>query len=89
MVSWEYSGLEDNSQLCTKSRESIVVIPDLFFSVIGVTAKYDISVTFALSKKSTDLPHLNWSSAMFMKWRTENGQQTTEAGREYLEVTAS
>ena len=34
-------------------------------------------------------PHLNWSTAMFMKWRTENGQQATEAGRDCLEVSAS
>ena len=32
---------------------------------------------------------LNWSSAMFRKRRTENGEQTTEAVRDYHEVTAS
>jgi hypothetical protein len=34
-------------------------------------------------------PHLNWSTAMFRKRRTENGEQATEAGRDCLEVTAS
>ena len=34
-------------------------------------------------------PHLNWSSAMFRKRRTDNDQQTTEAGRDYHEVEAS
>ena len=34
-------------------------------------------------------PPLNWSSAMFRKRRIENGELTTEAGRDYHEVTAS
>jgi hypothetical protein len=34
-------------------------------------------------------PHLNWSTAMFRKWRTENGKQATEAGRDCFEITAS
>ena len=34
-------------------------------------------------------PHLNWSSAMFRKRRTDNDEQTTEAGRDYHEVEAS
>ena len=34
-------------------------------------------------------PHLNWSSAMFRKRRTDNDEQTTEAGRNYHEVEAS
>ena len=34
-------------------------------------------------------PHLTWSTAMFRKRRTENGEQATEAGRDCLEVTAS
>ena len=34
-------------------------------------------------------PHLNWSTAMFRKRRTENGEQATEAGRDSIEVTAS
>ena len=33
--------------------------------------------------------HLNWSTAMFRKQRSENGEQATEAGRDYLQVTAS
>ena len=36
-----------------------------------------------------ELPHLNCSSAMLSKRRTENGGQTTEAGRDYHEVAAS
>ena len=34
-------------------------------------------------------PHLNWSSAMFRKRRTDNDEQTIEAGRDYHEVEAS
>ena len=34
-------------------------------------------------------PHLNWSSAMFRKRRTDNDEQTTTAGRDYHEVEAS
>ena len=34
-------------------------------------------------------PHLNWSTAMFRKRRAENGEQATEAGRDYREVKAS
>ena len=37
----------------------------------------------------TEPPHLNWSSAMFRKRRTDNDEQTTEAGRDYHEVEAS
>ena len=29
-------------------------------------------------------PPLNWSSAMFRKRRTENGEQATEAGRDWI-----
>jgi len=39
--------------------------------------------------KPTEPPHLNWSSAMFRKRRTDNDEQTTEAGRDYHEVEAS
>ena len=46
-----------------------------------------------LSADNTDVacepPHLNWSSAMFRKRRTDNDEQTTEAGRDYHEVEAS
>ena len=38
---------------------------------------------------SSEPPHLNWSTTMFRKRRTENGEQATEAGRDCLEVTAS
>ncbi len=34
-------------------------------------------------------PQLNWSTAMFRKRRTKNGEQATKAGRDCLEVTAS
>jgi len=33
-------------------------------------------------------PQLNWSTAIFRKWRTKNGKQATEARRDCLEVTA-
>ena len=39
--------------------------------------------------KNIEPPHLNWSSAMFRKRRTDNDEQTTEAGRDYHEVEAS
>jgi putative transposase len=39
--------------------------------------------------KCFEPPHLNWSSAMFRKRRTDNDEQTTEAGRDYHEVEAS
>ena len=42
-----------------------------------------------LTSKQSEPPHLNWSSAMFRKRRTDNDQQTTEAGRDYHEVEAS
>lgn len=34
-------------------------------------------------------PHLNWSSAMFRKRRTDNDEKTTTTGRDYHEVEAS
>ena len=37
----------------------------------------------------TEPPLLNWSTAIFRKRRTENGEQATEAGRDSIEVTAS
>ena len=40
-------------------------------------------------RQMTEPPHLNWSSAMFRKRRTDNDEQTTEAGRDYHEVEAS
>ena len=42
-----------------------------------------------LKNITTEPPHLNWSSAMFRKRRTDNDEQTTEAGRDYHEVEAS
>jgi len=44
--------------------------------------------TFTYSN-NIEPPHLNWSSAMFRKRRTDNDEQTTEAGRDYHEVEAS
>ena len=41
------------------------------------------------TEKGSEPPHLNWSSAMFRKRRTDNDEQTTEAGRDYHEVEAS
>ena len=37
----------------------------------------------------SELPHLKGSTAIFRKRRTENSEQAIEAGRDYLEVTAS
>ena len=42
-----------------------------------------------LSEDVCEPPHLTWSTAMFRKRRTENGEQATEAGRDCLEVKAS
>ena len=36
-----------------------------------------------IAMDSSEPPHLNWSSAMFRKRRTDNDEQTTEAGRDY------
>lgn len=36
----------------------------------------------------TGPPPLKWSAVMFRKRRIENGKQTTEAGRDCLEVAA-
>lgn len=53
-------------------------------------ALYVVSMLKKLSMLSTfEPPHLNWSSAMFRKRRTDNDEQTTEAGRDYHEVEAS
>ena len=45
--------------------------------------------TLELTDIEYEPPHLNWSSAMFRKRRTDNDEQTTTAGRDYHEVTAS
>lgn len=45
--------------------------------------------TTAHEVRQSEPPHLNWSSAMFRKRRTDNDEQTTEAGRDYHEVEAS
>ena len=47
------------------------------------------SDTVSLGIAMTEPPHLNRSSAMFRKRRTDNDEQTTEAGRDYHEVEAS
>ena len=43
-----------------------------------------ISSTKLIINNKNEPPHLNWSSAMFRKRRTDNDEQTTEAGREVL-----
>ena len=48
-----------------------------------------VSTAAGKGKVSLEPPHLNWSSAMFRKRRTDNDEQTTEAGRDYHEVEAS
>ena len=45
--------------------------------------------TWHSAAQVTEPPHLTWSTAMFRKRRTENGEQATEAGRDCLEVKAS
>ena len=45
-----------------------------------------LSATAVRNLKEPEPPHLNWSSAMFRKRRTDNDEQTTEAGRDYHEV---
>ena len=46
-------------------------------------------VSLKEARKKNEPPHLNWSTTMFRKRRTENGEQATEAGRDCLEVKAS
>ena len=48
-----------------------------------------VNVDGKTNKRTAEPPHLNWSSAMFRKRRTDNDEQTTEAGRDYHEVEAS
>lgn len=48
-----------------------------------------MDATDHIVKMNVEPPHLNWSSAMFRKRRTDNDEQTTEAGRDYHEVEAS
>ena len=45
--------------------------------------------TALIEEYDSEPPHLNWSSAMFRKRRTDNDEQTPTAGRDYHEVTAS
>ena len=70
---------------------------------LSTIPQHQLSITCGLCKHHTMLevanliavvggdepPHLNWSSAMFRKRRTDNDEQTTEAGRDYHEVEAS
>ena len=65
-----------------------------FKILIGVlTAGVGQNIKLLVFRKNERLasepPHLNWSSAMFRKRRTDNDEQTTEAGRDYHEVEAS
>ena len=56
----------------------------------GITARPPLVVDLHPPPRSAaEPPHLNWSTAMFRKRRTENGEQATEAGRDSIEVTAS
>ncbi len=41
-----------------------------------------------VSHRPTEPPQLNWSTPMFRKRRTTNGEQATEARRDCLEVAA-
>ena len=52
-------------------------------------AERENSASTDWSLYQSEPPHLNWSSAMFRKRRTDNDEQTTEAGRDYHEVEAS
>jgi hypothetical protein len=58
----------------------IAVISGVFYNHVG-----RLGIHFRIIEP----PHLNWSSAMFRKRRTDNDEQTTEAGRDYHEVEAS
>jgi len=49
----------------------------------------DVDESYQSLSDLLEPPHLNWSSAMFRKRRTDNDEQTTEAGRDYHEVEAS
>ena len=59
----------------------------LVLNINSSAAHFVSSSTRSISLREP--PHLNWSSAMFRKRRTDNDEQTTEAGRDYHEVEAS
>lgn len=48
----------------------------------------NLSYAVGVLYDQSELPHLNWSAAMFRKRRTKNSKQATEAGRDCPEVTA-
>ena len=54
-----------------------------------LTANLSGLALMAVIPQAAEPPHLNWSSAMFRERRTDNDEQTTEAGRDYHEVEAS
>ena len=62
---------------------------NLFIKNLALRSKYTVSCNAGIKIKLSEPPHLNWSSAMFRKRRTDNDEQTTEAGRDYHEVEAS
>ena len=62
---------------------------DFDMSIMGDLDTRDLNNSRVLDVHTCEPPHLNWSTAMFRKRRTENGEQATEAGRDCLEVTAS
>ena len=68
------------------------IFKDLFAGVRDIVGGRSEAVqkTMRDSRRTAlEPPHLNWSSAMFRKRRTDNDEQTTTAGRDYHEVTAS
>ncbi len=80
--------LIDRSKNCanTMAEPAATVEPATRAHRMGIT---DFFIVARLSQRGSEPPHLNWSSAMFRKRRTDNDEQTTEAGRDYHEVEAS
>lgn len=60
-----------------------------FDNYVKVGRTIDLEQRLKQLDNTSEPPHLNWSSAMFRKRRTDNDEQTTEAGRDYHEVEAS
>ena len=76
-------GANEQSQLAATAqdlRKLAKLVPD--------PAAKSASLPFSITFNNSEPPQLNWSTAMFRKRRTENGEQATEAGRDCLEVTA-
>lgn len=64
--------------------------PTYPFGTIDMTSSTPVrgQAFYAEQHRGVGPPPLKWSAVMFRKRRIENGKQTTEAGRDCLEVAA-